>query len=176
MLDIVRKNDVRRIEMDEGSLIKTLLFSRRDCPLILALFASRPEYFAPAALPLVDRCLEVGSGYRIFLVRERERIIGCAIWHEGLYEAEINWLVVAADKERQGIGRILVERVVASAQQGGLRYLRLVTAAVGSDDDPRDAAYRGTHKFYKKFGFGQIAILPAYWPSGEDAALFMKRI
>jgi GNAT superfamily N-acetyltransferase len=162
--------------MIDSSLIETILFSRRDCPQILALFASRPEYFSAQAIPMIDRCLEPNSGYRICVIRKNERIIGCVIWHEGLFDAEINWLVVAADKEKQNFGRIMIEHVVDCVKRCGLRYLQLKTADIGLNHDPKDAAYTNTHAFYKKCGFSQVTTLPGYWPSGEDAALFMKRV
>jgi ribosomal protein S18 acetylase RimI-like enzyme len=157
---------------------------RADIKEVVGLFASRPQYFTAVALQTIELCLHRSNGfdakYNVMVAVEAEggKIAGCAVWSYSLYEVELNWLAVSSNHERRGVGRSLIDEAVSCSKRVAdrIRYLRLVTADIGQGDDSEDRQYRGTHEFYKRCGFSQVATLPGYWPSGEAAALFMRRI
>lgn len=75
------------------------------------------------------------------LARDGERLVGMcrAVWDGGLM-AEIMNVVVHPDYQRQGIGRRLMELLIAEIEKLGVRHITLGSAV-------------GKEAFYEQFGF-----------------------
>lgn len=96
-------------------------------------------------------------GERVLLAAlESDAVVGAvqlarAEAENGRHRAEIQRLVVAADRRGQGIGRALLEAVVERARELGLGLLWLTT----HEETGADAAYR-------RLGWTRLGVIPAY--------------
>ena len=77
---------------------------------------------------------------------------------------------VAAEFRRMGVGRALMEQVIASARQGGLKMIELETQNTNVQ----------AVRFYRKMGFSleSIDLWQYFYLEGEEtrqAAFFMKQ-
>jgi GNAT superfamily N-acetyltransferase len=79
----------------------------------------------------------------------------------GRHRAEVQRLVVRNDSRGQGIGRALMDAVVAEARERGLKLLWLTTHA-DTDAD----------RVYERLGWSRAGVIPDYaeLPNGELAA------
>jgi GNAT superfamily N-acetyltransferase len=68
-----------------------------------------------------------GGGRIFFAVRDGERVGCCALLAMGEREFEVAKMAVAESFQRAGIGRRLLEKVVAEARAGGVTRLYLET-------------------------------------------------
>ncbi len=95
--------------------------------------------------------------------QERVGYIGCWITEPN---AEILNLLVQAPYRKQGIGRALINHVIALCQEKGVQAL---TLEVNQTDEP-------TIRFYENSGFKIITTRKQYYATGEDALLMMLTI
>lgn len=82
-----------------------------------------------------------------------ERLVGAVAWEETPEEVDLNRLVVHPEEHRRGIGRALVEAVMARA--GGRRII----VATGRDNKPARA-------LYERLGFrtrDEHEVIPGLW-------------
>lgn len=77
-------------------------------------------------------------------------------------EAHLIDLIVAPGARRQGLGRALVETLVAHARARDLRLILLEVRRSNS----------AARRLYTRFGFEEVGERTAYYPDGEDALLF----
>lgn len=125
------------------------------------------------ALELIDLYLEHGisSDYHI-LVAEMENspsgyiCFGPTPLTEGTWD--IYWMAVDPGKQRQGIGRRLLNdtEVCISNIQG-----RLILIETSSKPE-----YEKTRKFYESCGYEIIARIPDFYTPGDDKIVFEKRL
>lgn len=81
---------------------------------------------------------------------------------------DLYWIVVDADRQRDGIGRRLMthcERVIATA--GG----RLVVVETSSRAD-----YAATRRFYERLGYEAQATVREYYAPGDDLVVYVKNL
>ncbi|MGI8404366.1 MAG: GNAT family N-acetyltransferase [Thermomicrobiales bacterium] len=83
---------------------------------------------------------------------------------------EITWLAVAETMHRQGIGRLLVERVAGAAANAGAAMITVKTLA----DTHPSPEYARTRAFYQALGFSRLAVLPEIW-GPANPCLMMAR-
>lgn len=81
-------------------------------------------------------------------------------------EAEVLTLAVDPASQRQGIGRALLERAAATAQERGAQAIFLEVAA---DNAPAQALYAA-------LGFAAVGCRRGYYPSGGDALVLRRRL
>ncbi len=97
-------------------------------------------------------------------------VIGFLTWkrhHPG--SVEITWLAVAAEERGRGVGRALIEALVASSPAE--RWLTVKTLSVTADYAPYDA----TRAFYVACGFEPLQEL-AIWGPDNPATLYVRRL
>ena len=119
------------------------------------------RYSAPALVRLLRDADHCG----VVAVDERGTPLGFALMHFGEERAHLILLCVLADRQRQGIGRQLLEWLTASAQVAGIASLHLELRA---DNDSALA-------FYRTLGFSETLLLPGYY-DGRIAARRMVRL
>ncbi len=107
----------------------------------------------------------VTAGYDCWVATHGETVIGYAILMVALDEAHLLNFAVAAEWQKQGIGRAFLDHIVQVARDAGAQIVYLEVR-------PSNAAAR---HLYRKAGFQQIAIRPEYYPatSGREDALFL---
>jgi ribosomal protein S18 acetylase RimI-like enzyme len=84
---------------------------------------------------------------------EGDRLAGAVAWEETPAEVDINRLIVHPAVLRRGIGRTLVEEVMARAGE------RRIVVSTGRDNAPARA-------LYKRLGFGlraEVEVIPGLW-------------
>lgn len=80
-------------------------------------------------------------------------------------EAWVQTIAVGRDAQRRGIGRTLLEELLAEA---GRRSARKVLLEVAVDNDP-------AQKLYARYGFEPIAVRRGYYqPSNTDALVMLR--
>ena len=113
----------------------------------------RSELLSPHTVYLVafdDGAPEVTSGYAGLLAPR------------GGGQADIQTIAVAADARRRGLGRELMNALIAAASERGATEVFLEVRA----DNP------GAQELYRSLGFEQIAVRPRYYqPDGIDALI-----
>jgi ribosomal-protein-alanine N-acetyltransferase len=109
---------------------------------------------------------ELAAGYHYLAALDGEDVIGYA----GLAvvppdEAWIQNIAVRRDHQRHGIGRALLEALLAEAARRGVRRILLEVAV---DNGPAQKLYAG-------YGFEQVGVRRGYYqPSNTDALVLMR--
>ena len=146
-----------------------------DMTVITRILQSTSE-FTPTevkvALELIDLYLKysVGSDYHV-LVAEIDNTpagyicFGPTPLTEGTWD--IYWMAVNPEKQRQGIGR----RLLNDSEDGILKAQgRLILIETSSKPE-----YDKTRKFYESCGYEIIARIPDFYTPGDDKVVFQKR-
>ena len=100
---------------------------------------------------------------RVDVARERGRVIGfCNYW---LVKDEVHLLAIAThpDRRRAGVGRRLMDHLLALARD---RASRLVTLEVRRSNQPAIA-------LYERYGFQPVGLRRAYYAEDSEDALVM---
>ena len=107
----------------------------------------------------------VEAGYDCRVACDGPRVIGYAILMVALDEAHLLNLAVAAEWQGQGIGRAFLDHMLGIARACGVQIVYLEVR-------PSNLSAR---QLYRRAGFQQIAIRPAYYPDvqGREDALFL---
>ncbi len=95
-----------------------------------------------------------------------EEILGFVVFWLSPPEAEVLNIAVAIEARRRGLGRRLLERVVAWARRDGATRILL---EVRRDNTPARALYRG-------LGFVEQGSRRGYYRDGEDAVLMVSTL
>jgi ribosomal-protein-alanine acetyltransferase len=97
-----------------------------------------------------------------FVVAEEEgRLAGYAVFWSVPPEAQILDIAVAPDSARRGLGRFLLDVILAHARRLGLKK---ATLEVRAGNEAALALYRAA-------GFSVVGRRPRFYPDGEDAVL-----
>jgi aminoglycoside 6'-N-acetyltransferase I len=135
----------------------------------------------------------LARGFALAAIDDLGRILG---WIGGLPEYDGNvWelhpLVVAPDRQRQGIGRMLVE-----AFEGAVRERGALTIMLGTDDEDGMTSLSGVdlyddlpgrirdiqnlkghpYSFYQKLGFTIVGVIPDADGRGKPDIIMAKRV
>lgn len=81
-------------------------------------------------------------------------------------QAEIQTIAVAEPARRQGLGRVLMQRMISEARERGANEVFLEVRA----DNP------GAKAMYDSLGFEQIAVRPRYYKGGIDAIIMRLHV
>ncbi len=112
------------------------------------LLASVPEWFG---IPEANAQYVADAGrLPSYLAVDGDEVVGVALLAEHFPESrELHLLAVRRDRHRQGIGRLLVETVVADLSEAGVRLLEVHTVGPSHEDE----GYARTREFYLALGF-----------------------
>lgn len=126
------------------------------------------SYDFPWSENIFRDCLRVG--YRCFAATDRTgSVVGYSLLSIVVDEAHVLNLCVDPAFRRQGVARLLLERMLTEARQGGARVIMLEVRPTNS----------GARALYTDYGFKQIAVRPGYYPAQdgrEDAWLLSRRL
>jgi ribosomal protein S18 acetylase RimI-like enzyme len=135
------------------------------------------QEFTPAevkvALELIDLYLEygIGSDYHILVAEVDNTPAGYICFGptpltEGTWD--IYWMAVDPRKQRQGIGRRLLNDAEGSISKVQGRLILIETSS--------KPEYEKTRKFYKSCDYKIIARIPDFYTPGDDKLVFQKVI
>ena len=107
----------------------------------------------------------LNAGYDCWSACHGDTLVGYAVLMVALDEAHLLNVAIAADWQRQGIGRAFLAHMVAVAKGAGCGIVYLEVR-------PSNMPAR---QLYRTMGFQQIAIRPNYYPTaaGREDALFL---
>ncbi|UIJ34802.1 ribosomal protein S18-alanine N-acetyltransferase [Allobranchiibius sp. GilTou73] len=107
-----------------------------------------------------------GRPQRVYLVaQDDDRVVGYAGLSVVGDVADVMTIAVAPDAQGTGVGRLLLEELVAQASAAAVSAVLL---EVRSDNDP-------ARKLYERNGFEQIGVRRRYYQPGDIDALVMRR-
>lgn len=110
---------------------------------------------------------ELANGHDYIAAFENGELVGYA----GMVvmppnEAWINTIGVRRDRQRRGIGRRLLEELLAIARRRGVRHTLLEVAVDNV----------GAQRLYRAFGFETVGVRRGYYQPSNTDALVMRRI
>jgi [ribosomal protein S18]-alanine N-acetyltransferase len=109
---------------------------------------------------------ELAAPGRHYLVaRVGGEVVGFAGLADQAGQGHVMALAVVPAMQRRGIGRRLLESLLAEAETAGLAELTLEVRA----SDAR------TRRLYRRAGFVEEGVRPGYYPDGEDAVIAWRR-
>jgi ribosomal-protein-alanine N-acetyltransferase len=100
------------------------------------------------------------------LARLAGRVVGYAGLFQAGAEADVQTVAVARSAQGRGIGRLLVEALVAAARSRGADVLHLEVRADNAD----------ARALYDRLGFEVVGRRPDYYGRGRDAVLMTRRL
>lgn len=112
-----------------------------------------------------------GSGYHFIVYREKERVLGYAIYGfrdltDGVYD--LYWIAVDPSARRKSVGRKLLTACEEAVRaEGG----RMVIAETSGTEE-----YASTREFYVRTGYKAEAVIKDFYKPGDDLYIFIKRI
>lgn len=132
-----------------------------------AIIAGLPDWFG------VDQgirdCAEAVRTQPGLVAEADGTVAGFVTWTRSEASAEITWMAVHADRRRGGLGRALVDALLAALQGTGVRELAVKTL---SSRHP-DPGYAETRAFYLAMGFTEARELDIWGP--ENPAVLLTR-
>ncbi|GAB4389807.1 GNAT family N-acetyltransferase [Albidovulum sp.] len=147
-----------------------------DAAAIRALVAATGMFSAAEvdiAAELVEERVARGtaSGYEFVIAEADGALLGYACWGptpgtQGT--CDLYWIVTAPQAQRRGIGRALLQRVIAAARQAGGRLLVAETSG--------RADYAPTRAFYRASGFRLAARLADFYAPGDDKLILTREL
>lgn len=132
------------------------------------LCVEQASYAFPWTQRIFQDCLRVG--YRCFVATDlTDNVVGHALLSIAVDEAHVLNLCVDPSARRQGIARLLLERMLQEAQTAAVRAMLLEVRP----------SNKGARALYAAYGFKRIATRPRYYPAAdgrEDAYLLSRRV
>jgi ribosomal protein S18 acetylase RimI-like enzyme len=132
-------------------------------------------FFSPAeidvAVELVDERLAKGaeSGYEFVLAQTGASLLGYACYGpipatQGSYD--LYWIVVDKGRQRQGLGRMLLETCERRICAAGGRRIFV--------DTSNRSQYAPTRAFYERCGYRREAVLHDFYAPEDDKVIYVK--
>lgn len=88
------------------------------------------------------------------------------------YTTEIYVMGVHPNHHRQGLGRVLINKVVEWSKEKGFEFLQVKTLD-GSHSDPY---YAKTRKFYLSVGFKPLECIPELWGQDDPCLIMIQSL
>lgn len=139
---------------------------------ILSIARAWPTHFVPAGLEAIAADFERASA---IVAKTDEGVSGFLIWSADAESIEILWMAVDPRYSRKGIGRSLVDAVVAQSPGASAMIVKTATLdsrLAGTQLDGTD--FEGTHRFFQAMGFTPMEVAQAHW-SPHNHALILRR-
>lgn len=107
----------------------------------------------------------LNAGYSCWVFEQNSEIIGYSVVMLAADEAHLLNLSVASDRQGQGLGQHLLERIMEISRSHGAQHMFLEVRV----------SNRVAVKLYEKMGFNEMAIRRNYYPAehGREDAILM---
>ena len=106
----------------------------------------------------------VASGVLFLVAEEHGTVVGYVVAHEAADEGEILNLGVASAHRRHGLGRALIQGVVALLGKRGVRVVYLEVRESNA----------GARRLYQSLGFGEVARRARYYRRPVEDAVVLR--
>ena len=136
----------------------------------LAIGKELPRYFTEQAMVTMSQDLVADLLYVAVNLKEVAGFV--AIKRKNNHVAEISWMAVKLEHQRQGIGSALMDYVANELGSQGIRLLEVKTVSEDVDYPP----YEKTRRFYERMGFMHLETIDPYpgWEMGTPCAIYVK--
>ncbi len=136
----------------------------------LSIAREMPQYFNERGIAMMAEDLKK---HRLYVAVDLDEVLGfLTILNKNEQVAEISWMAVKPEHQRQGIGTALIDHVVSELRSKGIKLLVVKTLSEDLDYPP----YEITRRFYKKMGFINLETIDPYpeWEPGNPCAIYVK--
>ena len=136
----------------------------------LAIARQLDEYFVESAITRMGQDM---ADQALYVALHMNEAVGFAVMDcKSNHAAEISWMAVKPEYQRQGIGSALVDRVASDFSSQGTRVMEVKTLSADVDYPP----YEKTRRFYEKAGFIHLDTIDPYpgWEPGNPCAIYVK--
>ena len=146
----------------------------QDAPACDAIIASLPYHFGDeGGVADCAAAVRAESGYAAEM---DGAVAGFLTWRPWFGTSlEITWMAVHADRRRAGIGRSLIETLVAGAPPD-TRHLVVTTLSSSTPEDEGADTYEGTRRFYRENGFDPVWEPHGWWNDENQAVLMVRTL
>ncbi len=127
---------------------------------IIKIAEELPEYFTCDAIKQIQKDL-VKCGY---MTENDEKVIGFIIYDFKDKKCLIKWMAVRKDKQRKGIGKKLIEKLIDICKKNNIKEIEIDTLADTENYKP----YEKTRGFYHAIGFKDVKVIKKGYPDGDD--------
>jgi len=128
------------------------------------------QYFTESAIATMSKDLGKHSPY---IAMDLAKVVGfVTIDRKTNHVAEVSWIAVKPERQHQGIGSALIDRVANDLRSQGIRLLEVKTLS----EDVEYPPYEKTRRFYEKMGFIHLETIDPYpgWDPGNPCAIYVK--
>ena len=108
------------------------------------------------------------DGTTVLLVAEDVDVIGYLVLYTASGESEIVTIGVSPEARRKGVGRRLIDEVIAFSKKSYI-YIEEINLEVRISNEP-------AIKLYESVGFSAVGKRPNFYSNPKEDALLMKRI
>ncbi len=150
--------------------MEILLGNEKHMDVCLSIAKELPQYFTEKAITTLSKDLR---NHVLYIAMDLDTVVGFSTIHrKSNHVAEISWLVVKQERQRQGIGSALIDRIANDLRSQGIRLLEAKTLSEKVEYPP----YEITRRFYKKMGFILLETIDPYpgWDPGTICAIYVK--
>ena len=136
----------------------------------LAIGRELKEYFTEEAIIQLSNDL---LRHSLYVVKNFNDVVGFATTHKRSSDvAEISFMAVKQEHQRQGIGSALVDCATNDLKSEGVKLVEIKTLSEDVDYFP----YEKTRRFWKKKGFIHLDTIDPFpgWEPGSPCAIYVK--
>lgn len=138
--------------------------TRKDLPEVIAI--ERASFADPWAMVAFERELENEFSRTPVARDDQGRVVGYAVYWVAGPEYHILNIATRQDMRRRGVGRLLMNRIIAEALRDKVEFIALEVR-------PSNLAAR---TLYRKYGFVTVGTRPRYYHDGEDAEVMILHL
>ncbi|PKN34878.1 MAG: GNAT family N-acetyltransferase [Deltaproteobacteria bacterium HGW-Deltaproteobacteria-19] len=129
------------------------------------------EEEADIAVELVDERLAHGgdSGYEFLLAEAEGRLAGYTCFGRvpgTLSSFDLYWIVVAPERQRKGVGGLLLMETERAAREKGATRIYADTSS--------SPGYEAARRFYEACGYRREAFLPDFYRPGDGKVIYAR--
>ncbi len=144
----------------------------RDVSACMEIVSRLPDHFTSDVPRKVEADLRDHDGW---VITEADAVVAFAVAERRSDRAaEILWIAVEADRRGDGIGTLLVDRLIGELASDGIRVIETKSLDRSADYEP----YVATRAFWEHSGFIQIDTIDPLpgWEAGNPAAIYVAAI
>src|SRR5262249_44392879 len=138
---------------------------------------SSTGFFTAAEIAVAVELIEerllkgIASGYHFLFAEEAGKPLGYACYGPvpaTLATWDLYWIAVHSERQREGLGRMLLDRVERAIADAGGRDIYIETSSRES--------YAPTRRFYGNAGYRLAAEFPDFYAPGDGKRVYVKRL
>jgi ribosomal protein S18 acetylase RimI-like enzyme len=146
-----------------------------DKPALMRILRNTPE-FKPFEVAVAEEVIDSylndpQAGYFILVAVDDGEIAGYICYGKTpctIGTWDIYWVVVAEEKRRRNIGKVLAETAETAMKKAGGRMAIIETSST--------PLYNNTRSFYTERGYEIIARIPDFYMPGDDKLILRKKL